>query len=97
MTSKPVTDPVSKLPPALRSNLDLNLCTCMDVPKRVIIDAIANGAQSVEEVRKQTFATMGSKCCVQQVERLIECIHKPERRRGRRKKAESDFPSSKTE
>jgi hypothetical protein len=29
---------------------------------------------------------MGSKCCVQQVERLIECIHKPERRRGRRRK-----------
>jgi NAD(P)H-nitrite reductase large subunit len=58
----------------------------MDVPKIDIINAIANGAHTIEEVRKQTYATMGSKCCVQQVERLIECICKPEPRRRRKKK-----------
>ena len=39
-----------------------------------IINAIVNGATTVEEIRKQTYATMGSGCCKQQVERLIECL-----------------------
>ncbi len=70
----------------MRHDLDKNLCTCMDVPKIVIINAIANGAHTVEDVRKHTYATMGSKCCVQQVERLIELICKPERRKRRTKR-----------
>ena len=86
MSSKPIEDPVAKLPPVLRCNLDKNLCICMEVSKMDIINAIANGAHTVEEVRKETYATMGSKCCVQQVERLIECICKPEKRRRRKKK-----------
>jgi NAD(P)H-nitrite reductase large subunit len=50
-----------------------------------IINAIVNGAKTVEEIKKQTYATMGSGCCTQQVERLIECLCKPEtRKRGRR-------------
>jgi len=43
-----------------------------------IIHAIINGATTVAEVRKQTYATMGSGCCTQQVERLIECLCSPE-------------------
>ena len=86
MSAKPIANPLDKLPPVLKQNLDRNLCICMDVPKMDIINAIANGADTVEEVKRITCATMGSKCCVQQVERLIECIHKPERRRGRRRK-----------
>ena len=43
-----------------------------------IINAIVNGATTVEEVKKQTSATMGSGCCVQQVERLIEYLCTPE-------------------
>jgi len=39
-----------------------------------IINVIANGADTVAEVKKQTYATMGSGCCKQQVERLIECL-----------------------
>jgi NAD(P)H-nitrite reductase large subunit len=49
-----------------------------------IINAIINGATSVEEVKKQTYATMGTGCCIQQVERLIECLRAPEPRKRRR-------------
>lgn len=60
----------------------------MEVPKMDIINVIANGATTVEEVKKQTYATMGSGCCVQQVERLIECLcpPAPRKRRGKRVK-----------
>lgn len=79
---------MAKLPPALREGLDKNLCTCNDVPKMEIINAIANGATTVEAVRARTYATMGAGCCTQQVERLIECLCAPERgRRGRRKQS----------
>jgi len=83
----PVKNPLDKLPDVLKQNLDKNLCTCMDVPKMDVINAIFNGATTVEEVKKQTYATMGSGCCVQQVERLIECLCAPEprKRRNRRK------------
>ncbi|QKQ28313.1 (2Fe-2S)-binding protein [Candidatus Reidiella endopervernicosa] len=43
-----------------------------------IINAITNGASSVEAVKSETYATMGSGCCTQQVERLIECLCPPE-------------------
>ena len=43
-----------------------------------IINAIVNGATTVGEIKKQTYATMGSGCCTQQVERLIECLCSPE-------------------
>jgi len=49
-----------------------------------IINAIVNGATTVEAVKKQTYATMGSGCCIQQVERLIECLSAPEPRRRRK-------------
>jgi len=68
------TDPLDKLPPSLKANLDKNLCTCNEVLKIDIINAIVNGATTVLEIKKQTYATMGSGCCVQQVERLIECL-----------------------
>ena len=40
-----------------------------------IINAIVNGATTVAEVRKKTYATMGSGCCT---ERLIECLFSKE-------------------
>ena len=73
------TDPLDKLPPILKKNLDQNLCTCNEVLKIDIINAIVNGATTVEGVKKQTYATMGSGCCTQQVERLIECLCSPEK------------------
>lgn len=85
------TNPLDKLPPILKQDLDKNLCTCMDVPKMDVINAIINGATTVEEVKKQTFAATGAGCCTQQVERLIECLCAPEprKRRSKRKIKES--------
>lgn len=74
MKVDPDTNPLDKLPPALKKDLDKNLCVCNEVPKMDIINAIINGAATVGEVKKQTYATMGSGCCTQQVERLIECL-----------------------
>ena len=65
---------MDRLPPDLRKDLNRHLCTCNLVFKRDIIDAIAKGATTVAEVRKQTCATLGTGCCRQQVERLIECL-----------------------
>jgi len=80
-------NPLDKLPSILKQNLDRNLCTCNEVVKMDIINAIVNGATSVEEIKKQTYATMGTGCCKQQVERLIECLCAPEpKKRGRRSK-----------
>ena len=70
----PVINPLDKLPAILKQNLDKNLCVCNEVPKMDIINAIVNGAITVAEVKKQTYATMGTGCCIQQVERLIECL-----------------------
>ncbi|RDH85039.1 MAG: (2Fe-2S)-binding protein [endosymbiont of Galathealinum brachiosum] len=78
MKTEPVTNPLDKLPPILKKNLDRNLCVCNEVLKIDIINAIVDGATTVAEVKKQTYATMGSGCCVKQVERLIECLCSPE-------------------
>lgn len=51
-----------------------------------IINAIVNGATTVEEIKKQTYATMGTGCCTQQVERLIECLCSSGMERQRRKR-----------
>ena len=85
LKTDPVKNPLDKLPPILKKNLRRNLCTCNEVLKIDIINAIVDGATSVEEIKKQTYATMGSGCCKQQVERLIECLCSPEtNKRGRR-------------
>ncbi len=75
MSSKIVKNPLDKLPEILIRNIEKNLCVCNEVPKKVVIDAIANGATTLEEVREKTFATGGNGCCTRQVQRLIECIH----------------------
>ena len=76
-TLKPnvVTNPLDKLPDILKRNIDKNLCICNEVLKIDVINVIANGAITVEEVRSITYATGGNGCCTRQVERLIECIH----------------------
>ncbi|MDM8545854.1 (2Fe-2S)-binding protein [Candidatus Venteria ishoeyi] len=72
------TNPLDKLPPLLKKDLDQNLCTCNGVLKMDIINAIVNGAATVAEIQKQTYATSGIGCCTQEVERLIECLCTPE-------------------
>ena len=69
-----VTIALDKLPSILKKDLDKNLCVCNEVPKIDIIHAIVNGAVTVADIKKQTFATMGSGCCIKQIERLIECL-----------------------
>jgi len=68
------TNPLDKLPPNLKKDLEKNLCVCCDVTRIDIINTILKGATTVEEVKKQTNATMGSGCCIQQIEKLIECL-----------------------
>ena len=75
MKSNFVNNPLDKLPDILKRNLDKNLCICNEVPKMDVINTIANGAMTVAEVQKQTYATGGNGCCRRQVVRLIECIH----------------------
>ena len=87
MTTESDINPLDKLPSVLKQNLDKNLCTCMDVQKMDVINAIVNGATTLDEVKKQTYAATGAGCCVQQVERLIECLCAPPPRRRRRKRA----------
>ena len=74
MKTDPATNHVDKLPAILKKNLHRNLCTCNEVLKIDIINAIINGATTVGEIKKQTYATMGSGCCTQQIERLIEYL-----------------------
>jgi bacterioferritin-associated ferredoxin len=78
MKISPVTNPLDKLTPILKKDLDRNLCVCNEVLKIDIINAIVNGATTVAEIKKQTYATVGIGCCTQQVERLIECLRSPE-------------------
>ena len=84
MKSDPAINTLDKIPDILKKNLDKNLCVCNEVPKMDIINAIVNGATTVAEVKKQTYATMGSGCCTQQVERLIECLCSPPKRRRKK-------------
>jgi len=86
LKTDPDTNPLDKLPTILKQNLDKNLCTCNEVVKMDIINAIVNGATTVEAVKKETYATMGTGCCIQQVERLIECLCAPEPKKRRKKK-----------
>ena len=78
MKINPVTNPMDKLTPILKKDLGRNLCVCNEVLEMDIINAIVNGATTVEEIKKQTYATVGIGCCTQQVERLIECLCSPE-------------------
>ena len=78
MKINPDTNPMDKLTPILKRDLDRNLCVCNEVLKMDIINAIVSGATTVAEIKKQTYATAGIGCCTQQVERLIECLCSPE-------------------
>ena len=75
----PIENPLDKLPEILKKNLNQNLCVCNEVVKMDIINAIANGAFTLELVRQQTYATDGNGCCTRQVSRLIECICAPDK------------------
>lgn len=74
MTNASLENALAKLPDILKKDLDSNLCVCNEVLKMDIIESIAQGAMSTEEVRRQTYATDGNGCCKHDVKRLIECV-----------------------
>lgn len=66
---------LAKLPEILKRDLDQNLCVCNEVVKRRVIEAIAAGADSLQAVQRQTYASDGTGCCKRQVQALIDAIH----------------------
>lgn len=74
MTNDSKDNPLDNIPEILKRDLNRNLCVCNEVLRIDVINAIANGAKTVEEVRNKTYATDGNGCCTRQVERLIACI-----------------------
>ena len=70
-----VANPLDKLPDTLKRDLDRDLCTCNCVLRRDVIEAIADGATTIEEVTRRTYAADGNACCKRQIQRLIDCIH----------------------
>jgi NAD(P)H-nitrite reductase large subunit len=76
-----ILNPLDKLPAKLKKDLDKNLCTCNEVSTMTIINAIAKGATTVAEVKKRTYATMGTGCCTQQVEMLIDYLYTKKRKK----------------
>lgn len=74
MKNTPDNNPLDKLTPILKMDLDKNLCTCNEVPKMDIINAIIGGATTLEEVQKHTYAMDGIGCCKRQIKQLIDCL-----------------------
>ena len=72
-------DALNKLPDILKKDLDQNLCVCNQVIKRDVIQAIVDGADSVEKVCAKTYASDGNGCCRHQIRGLIAALlPKPE-------------------
>lgn len=66
---------LAKLPELLKRDLDQPLCVCNQVTKRVVIEAISQGADSLQQVQQGTFASDGTGCCKRQIQALINAIH----------------------
>lgn len=73
-----VDEALAKLPEILKRDLEQNLCVCNDVVKIKVIEAIAMGADSLQQVQSSTYAADGSGCCKRQVQALIDAIHQQE-------------------
>lgn len=69
-----VENPLDKLPEIFKRDLDRDLCVCNQVLRIDVINTIANGAKTVEEVRNLIYAADGNGCCERQVQRLIDHI-----------------------
>lgn len=66
---------LTRLPELLKRDLDQPLCVCNQVIKRTVIAAIAEGADSVQQVQQHTYASDGTGCCKRQIQALIDAIH----------------------
>ncbi|MGE4502994.1 MAG: bacterioferritin-associated ferredoxin [Thiomicrospira sp.] len=66
---------LAKLPEILKRDLEDNLCVCNQVVKIHVIDVIAQGADTVQKVQQQTYASDGTGCCKRQIQALINAIY----------------------
>jgi nitrite reductase (NADH) large subunit len=48
------------------------ICHCMEITYQVIIDAIQNGAKTVEEITNQTDAGLSCGTCIETIEEILE-------------------------
>jgi NAD(P)H-nitrite reductase large subunit len=65
---------IDQLPDILKRDIDENLCVCNQIPKINVIEAIVNGADDLEKVRQQTFASDGNGCCKLQIKHLLNAL-----------------------
>lgn len=72
-----LTDVINKLPDILKKDLDQNLCVCNQVVKLDVIQAIVEGADTVEKVCAKTYASDGNGCCRHQIRGLINALIEP--------------------
>lgn len=66
---------LSCLPDLLKRDLEQPLCVCNQVIKSDVIKAIAEGAQTLQQVQQRTYASDGTGCCKRQIQTLIKAIH----------------------
>jgi len=66
---------LAKLPELLKRDLDQPLCVCNQIIKSVVIEAIAEGGDTLQKVQQQTFASDGTACCKRQIQSLIDAIY----------------------
>lgn len=65
---------LERLPEILKRDLNENLCVCNSIPKIRVIEAIVNGADELEKVKQQTFASDGNGCCKLQIKHLLNAL-----------------------
>lgn len=73
-----IEDALNRLPEILTRDLQRNLCVCNEVLRIDVIKAIHKGADTLEKVREKTYASDGNGCCKRQVQRLLDCLAKPQ-------------------
>jgi bacterioferritin-associated ferredoxin len=65
----------------LHEDWDLMICRCEEVSRGEILQAINEGARTVEEIKRRTRAGMGlcqSKTCLRSVQKILaEVTHQP--------------------
>lgn len=67
---------IEQLPEILKRDLEQNLCVCNSVTKITVIKAIVEGADELEKVKYQTFASDGTGCCKLQIKHLLNALVK---------------------
>ncbi len=70
---------------------DRIVCFCYSVPEGVIIQAIENGAQTLMDIRRDTYASTGCAGCTNEVKKILN-KHVPRVQAARAKAGSSGEP-----